>query len=125
MLLGILISTILILGFRFVLNININILRTVLVYFVIFILDNILWQIERKKIKFTILKYSIFMGMLGWGTFCATIITLFLNNPFDLRVAIINYLLFLIGGFLWGIITYILTKYFEKKKKQKREIVKN
>jgi membrane protein DedA with SNARE-associated domain len=84
-----------------------------------FILNNILWQVERRKIKFTAFKYSIFIGMLCWGLFCATIMTLFLNNPFNLRVAIINYSLFLIFGFLWGIITYTLTKYFENKKKQK------
>ena len=86
-----------------------------------FILYNITWQIEKKKIKFTLLKFSLFAGMLGWGIFFATITTLAFNNPFDLKFAIINYSISLTGGFLWGILTFKLTKYFEKKKQQKEK----
>jgi len=124
MLLGILLTTILILVFKFLLKTNLSIFRIVLIYIVMFILYNVTWQIEKKKIKFTLLKFSIFAGMLGWGIFFATIMTLLLNNPFDLLTVIITYSISLPGGFLWGILTYKLTKYFGNKKQLKSEMVK-
>jgi len=124
MLLGLSLTTLLILVFIFLLKINISVLRIVLIYIVMFILYNITWQIEKKKIKFSLLKFSIFAGMLGWGIFFATIMTLLLNIPFDLKVALINYSMSLAGGFLWGVLTFKLTKYFGNKKQQKSEKVK-
>jgi len=125
MLLDILSSTIMILLFKFLLKINLSILRIVLIYAVMLILTNITWQIKKRKIKFSLLKYSLFAGILGWGIFFATIMTLVLNIPFDPLTAIITYSTSLVGGFLWGLITFKLTKYFENKRNQKSEMVKN
>jgi amino acid transporter len=121
----ILFPALLIIYFKFLLNININILRIILIYILVFIFDFITWNIKKKKVKFTLIKYSVFITMLCWGITCATLMTLLLNNPFSLRVAIINYLLFLSGGFLSGIIIYKITKYFEKKKQQKIDMENN
>jgi hypothetical protein len=123
-LLGILSTTILILVFKFLLKTNLSIFRIVLIYILMLILHNITWYINKKKINFTLLKFSIFAGMLGWGIFFATFMTLVLNNPFDLFMAIITYSISLPGGFLWGVLTFKLTKYVENKKQLKREIVK-
>jgi hypothetical protein len=124
MLLGLLSTTILILVFKFLLKTNLSIFRIVLIYILMFILHNITWQINKKKIKFTLLKFSIFAGVLGWGIFFATFMTLVLNNPFDLRFAIITYSISLVCGFLWGVLTFKLTEYFRNKKQQKSEMVK-
>ena len=116
-------STILVFISKKLLNNNISIFRIVLIYIVMFILDTILWQIKRKEIKFTLIKFTIFMGVLGWGVFFAIIMTLILNNPFEIKMAIRTFVLSLVGGFLWGILTYTLTKItmkiIVKKKKQK------
>jgi hypothetical protein len=45
----------------------------------------------------------------------ATLINLLTNNPFKLYSAIISYIVFMTGGFLWGIITYTITKKIENK----------
>jgi len=124
MLLGILSTTIMILVFKFLLKTNLSIFRIVLIYILMFILYNITWLINKKKIKFTLLTFSIFVGMLGWGIFFATFMTLVLNNPFDLSTAIITYSISLPCGFLWGILTFKLTGYFRNKKLQKSEMVK-
>jgi hypothetical protein len=123
-LVGILSTTILILVFKFLLKTNLSIFRIVLIYILMFILYNITWYINKKKIKFTMLKFSIFAGMLGWGLFFATFMTLVMNNPFDPLTAIITYSISLPGGFLWGVLTFKLTKYFENKKQPRSEMAK-
>jgi len=124
MLFGILLTTILILAFKFLLKTDISIFRIVLIYILMLILYNITWQIKKKEIKFTLLKFSIFAGILGWGIFFATLMTLLLNNPFDLLTAIITYSISLACGFLWGVLTFKLTNYFGNKKLQKSETAK-
>jgi hypothetical protein len=47
-----------------------------------------------------------------------------MNNPFDPLIAIITYSISLPGGFLWGVLTFKLTKYFENKKQPRSEMAK-
>jgi hypothetical protein len=115
-LISIIIATILIIVFEYVLKIEINALRIILVYIIFFILDIILWLIKIKKVVFGKIKYSIIMGILEWGISTATIFNLFFNNPFEIYYAIIIYIMFMLGGFIWGITTYSITKIIEEKK---------
>jgi pilus assembly protein TadC len=82
---------------------------------------NISCIIKMKNIKFTKIKYALIIGLLFWGISTATIMNLFDNNPFELHIAIIIYVVFMLGGFAWGIITYSLTKKLENKKKNKTD----
>ena len=116
-LLGIIISTIMILLDKYVLKIDINSLITILTYIVLFIFTNILWLIKMKGIKFNRIKYSIFIGMFCWGITTATLMNITINNPFELFNAAIMYIIFMPCGFIWGIVTYSITKKLEGKKR--------
>ncbi|MDR2194146.1 MAG: hypothetical protein LBP19_06740 [Treponema sp.] len=107
-----------ILLFKYILKIEISLLRIVFIYIVLVFLQIVLWLIKRKNIKFDGIKYSIIAGIFCWGIFMATAINLFINNPFKLFYAIISYIIFMAGGFIWGIITYSLTKNYEKKREK-------
>jgi drug/metabolite transporter (DMT)-like permease len=118
-LVAIIISTIMILLSKYILKNEISTSRMVLVYIVYFIIINILWLIKRRKIKFGKIKYSIIIGILCWGIPTATLMSLFINTPAKLDSVIIYYLVFMVFGFVWGIITYSITKKLEKKTKNR------
>ncbi|GHU86750.1 hypothetical protein FACS189476_00570 [Spirochaetia bacterium] len=115
-LIAIIISTIMILLFKYVLKFEINTLRMVLVYILNCIIINLSRLIKRKNIKFGKIKYSIIIGIFYWGIATATLMNLFVNNPFKLYYAIISYIAFMLGGFLWGITTYSINKKLENKR---------
>jgi amino acid transporter len=119
-LIAIIIATIMILLFKYALKIEINVLRMVLVYIILSIIINLSWLIKKKNIKFWKIKYSIIIGIFCWGITTATLMNLFINNPFKLYYAIISYVLFMMGGFLWGITTYSVNKKLEKKKESNK-----
>ena len=114
-LLAIILSTAMILLFKYAIKIEMSILRIVMVYIVLFIFINIMWIIKGKKIKFDKIKYSIFMGVFGWGITTGTLMNIALNNPFTLNNAILVYIVFMLGGFVWGITMYAIRKKLKKK----------
>jgi hypothetical protein len=132
---AIILSTITILFFKYALKIEINVLRIALVYITFIVFENVIGSIKIKKIEIVdkhslkniIIKFSIYYGILCWGITTATIMNLFFNIPFKIYDAILNYILFMAGGFIWGIVTcsvvylvaYLVAKKIEKKNKSK------
>ncbi|MDR1074085.1 MAG: hypothetical protein LBL45_10505 [Treponema sp.] len=105
--LTVLISTILILFFRYALKFQINIARTALIYAAAFIFSNVSWRIRMKGIKFTKIKQFLLIGIFGWGILVATIMALVHINSFELRSVTINYSIYIVGGILWGGVMYL------------------
>lgn len=110
-------STILLLIFKYVSRITFTSLRIVLIYIVVFIFINILWLIKIKNIKFSMMNFSMFIGMFCWGIIMGTLMNIIINNPFELHNMVVNYIVFMLGGFIWGIATYLITNKIEKKKR--------
>ena len=77
----------------------------------------IMWLVKRKNIKYGKIKFAIVVGAFCWGIPVATLMNIVLNNPFILKNAIIMYILFIPGGFVWGIIVYPMLEKSKKKKK--------
>jgi hypothetical protein len=96
----------------------------ILIYVVFVAFKIILWLIKRKNINFGKIKFSIIIGVFCWGVFVATIMNLFINNPFKLYYAIINYVVYMVGGFIWGIVVYSLTKKIIKRKEERIELLR-
>jgi hypothetical protein len=104
---------------------DVSTLRIVLIYIVFAILLNIVDLIKKTNIVFNKIRFSTIMGMFCWGITMATIMNLLINNPLKLYIAIIIYILCMVGGFIWGIATYSLTGKIKNKKQRNRLMVQN
>ncbi|MDR1221049.1 MAG: hypothetical protein LBK73_15790 [Treponema sp.] len=116
-------STVIILFCNYILKNEMNILRIALFYIVLFIFANIWWLIKIKNIKFTRIKYSIFIGIFGLGITTATLANIIINNPFTfiMQLKIIFYLCWVV---LYGELLHIqeIKKLKIEKTKENNEV---